>query len=64
MIISVQPKCKTCGKLMSEWNPFAEDHEHPQCLAERISQNLMKIVYECVICDHSGGNVLPKTKWR
>lgn len=43
-IISPQPKCKLCGKLMNEWNPFAKEHEHTQCTANRISDALIEIV--------------------
>lgn len=43
-IISKQPKCKTCGKLMLEWNPFANEHEHVECIANRISSSLIEIV--------------------
>lgn len=44
LIISEQPKCKTCGKQMAEWNPFAEVHEHTECSAERISASLVEIL--------------------
>ncbi len=44
LIISQQPKCKTCGKLMQEWNPFAEVHEHIECSAERISVSLVEVL--------------------
>jgi len=44
LIISEQPKCKTCGKLMQEWNPFAEVHEHIECSAKRISASLVEIL--------------------
>lgn len=44
LIISEKPKCKTCGKLMREWNPFAEVHEHIECSAERISASLIEIL--------------------
>ena len=43
-IISKQPKCKTCGKLMNEWNPFAIVHEHIECSTERISERLSNII--------------------
>jgi len=43
-IISKQPMCKTCGKLMLEWNAFADKHEHVKCIAERISTNLIDII--------------------
>ena len=41
-IISKQPKCRTCGKLMIEWNPFAEVHEHIDCIANRISDKIIE----------------------
>ncbi len=44
IIISEQPKCKTCGKLMLEWNAWADEHEHVECLSERISISLIEIV--------------------
>ena len=44
IIISEQPKCKTCGKLMLEWNAWADEHEHIECMAERISTSLIEIV--------------------
>ena len=44
LIISKQPKCKTCGKLMLEWNSFADEHEHIECISERISENLIEII--------------------
>ena len=44
IIISEQPKCKTCGKLMLEWNAWADEHEHVECIAERISTSLIEIV--------------------
>ena len=44
LIISEQPKCITCGKLMQEWNAFAQVHEHIKCSAERISASLVEIL--------------------
>ena len=44
VIISEQPKCKTCGKLMLEWNAWADEHEHVECIAEHISTSLIEIV--------------------
>ena len=44
LIISEQPKCKTCGKLMKAWNPFATEHEHIECASERISASLIELV--------------------
>lgn len=44
IIISEQPKCKTCGKLMEEWNPFAIEHEHMKCASKRITGDLIEIV--------------------
>lgn len=44
IIISKQPKCKTCGKLMLEWNAWADEHEHIECIAERISTSLIEII--------------------
>lgn len=44
LIISEQPKCKTCGKLMQEWNPFAEVNEHIECSGKRISESLIDIL--------------------
>jgi hypothetical protein len=43
-IISPQPKCKTCGKAMEEWNLFAQEHEHVECIADRISDHLIKSI--------------------
>ena len=44
VIISEQPKCKTCGKLMLEWNAWSDEHEHVECITERISTSLIEIV--------------------
>jgi len=44
IIISEQPKCKTCGKLMLEWNAWADEHENVECIAERVSTSLIEIV--------------------
>ena len=44
LIISEQPKCKTCGKSMKEWNPFANEHKHIECASERISASLIEIL--------------------
>lgn len=44
IIISEQPKCKTCGKLMLEWNAWADEHEHVECITERISTSLIELV--------------------
>ena len=52
LIISEQPKCKTCGNKMREWNAFAEVHEHIECSAERISASLVEILkkqFEAVV---------------
>lgn len=43
-IISEQPKCKTCGKLMLKWNPFADEHEHVKCISERVSESLIEVI--------------------
>lgn len=45
-IISEQPKCKTCGKVMLEWNAFADEHEHIECIVNRVSESLMEIIKE------------------
>ena len=44
IIITEQPKCKTCGKLMFEWNAWADAHEHVECTAERLSTSLIEII--------------------
>lgn len=42
IIISEQPTCKTCGLKMKEWNPFADEHEHVDCISDRISTSLIE----------------------
>ena len=44
LIKSKQPTCKTCGFKMKEWNPFADEHEHAECISSRISEGLIKIL--------------------
>lgn len=44
IIISKQPKCKTCGGFMAQWNAFANQHEHVECISERVSNQLIEIV--------------------
>jgi hypothetical protein len=44
IIISEQPKCKICGKLMLKWNAWADECEHVECIAERTSTSLIEIV--------------------
>lgn len=44
IIISEQPKCKICGKPLLEWNAWADEHEHIECIAERISTSLIEII--------------------
>lgn len=39
-----QPKCITCGKLMTSWNPWADIHEHVECASDRISDKLITII--------------------
>ncbi len=39
-----KPRCKTCGREMGEWNPFATEHEHIECMAERISNKMVKVL--------------------
>jgi hypothetical protein len=41
-INSEQPKCKTCGKLMLEWNAWADEHEHIECISKRFSTSLIE----------------------
>ncbi len=43
-IISPRPNCKTCNIPMNEWNPFAEEHEHIECAADRISNHMINII--------------------
>lgn len=43
-IVSSQPRCKTCKKLMESWNPFAEVHEHIDCAVDRISTKLVDVL--------------------
>ncbi len=33
VIISKRPRCKYCGELMEEWNPYLKekDQAHPEC---------------------------------
>jgi hypothetical protein len=45
-IISERPMCKSCGIPMKEWDPFAEEHEHIECISNRISNNLLEIIKE------------------
>jgi hypothetical protein len=44
LIISHKPCCRICGKPLESWNPFGRVHEHPQCIAEQVSDALMIIV--------------------
>jgi hypothetical protein len=41
IIFNTNPRCKTCGKEMQEWNPWANEHEHIDCLSERVSSILI-----------------------
>jgi len=41
IIKSKGPNCKTCGKPMREWNPFATEHEHPICTGKRIADKII-----------------------
>ncbi len=41
-IISKRPKCRTCGEYLKEWDPWAEVHEHEECLVNRISKEFMQ----------------------
>ena len=43
-IISEQPTCKTCGRLMLEWNAFSDEHEHIECISDRISTSMIEII--------------------
>jgi len=38
------PRCKTCGNPVYEFNPWAGEHEHTSCAADRISDILIKIL--------------------
>lgn len=40
-IKSKRPNCKTCGKPLKEWNPFATEHEHIECASKRIVDSLI-----------------------
>lgn len=44
IIISEHPKYKTCNKIIYEWNPFIDEHEHVECISECISSNLIDII--------------------
>lgn len=39
-----RPNCSICGKPLESWNPLIEDEECTPCVAERISNELIKIV--------------------
>lgn len=41
--IGKPPICKTCKKPMVEWDFFAREHEHIECMTDRISDRLLKI---------------------
>ena len=43
-IISAQPKCRICGEYMKSWDPFAKTHAHVGCIAEEISDKLIKVI--------------------
>lgn len=43
-IKSKRPNCKTCGKALKEWNPFATEHEHVECASKRIADIMMERV--------------------
>jgi hypothetical protein len=32
------PKCKTCGRKMDSWNPWASEHEHHKCTLDRLAK--------------------------
>lgn len=36
------PKCKTCGRKMDEWNPWATVHEHQKCMLDRMSKEIQE----------------------
>jgi len=45
IILSGQrPNCPICGKPLKSWNPLIEHEECVPCIADRISNELMKIV--------------------
>lgn len=44
IIISEQPKCKTCGIPMVEWDPFNDENEHIKCISERISASMVNMI--------------------
>lgn len=43
-IISKQPYCISCNKPLTEWDPYALQHEHNQCIAERLSDRLIALI--------------------
>jgi hypothetical protein len=48
VIYTERPKCKNCGKEMKDWNIFSDEHEHEHvnCIADRISDSIMKVINE------------------
>ena len=42
--ISKQPKCRYCGKLMSEWTLFLPEEEqaHPECEGKAMAESLLR----------------------
>lgn len=44
IIFSKLPICQTCKKPMKSWNPFANVHEHVECISDRVSEKLIKII--------------------
>ena len=47
VIISKQPNCKYCGKIMKEWYPFINDKDqaHPECEGKAMAEiSLQKVM--------------------
>ena len=59
IIITEQPKCKTCGKLMFEWDAWADEHEHEEMQEEeRIEKQLESQLERAASCTRGAYQII------
>jgi hypothetical protein len=44
-VFKEKPRCRTCGLEMKSWDPYADTHEHIECITKRFGEN-MKIIFD------------------
>ena len=44
ILVSEQPKCKICGRLMESWDFYSNENKHNECISKEVTDKLISFI--------------------